>query len=566
MVAPTKTDRIVEAYCDGVLDGEIVTGKLVRLAVKRHLRDLERGADRGLHYDSAAAERAVGFFQFLRHSKGRGFAGEPFVLSPWQVFIVASIFGWKRADGTRRFRTAYIEIARKNGKSTFAAALGLYLLVADGEPGAEIYTAATKLKQARIIHEEAKRMVAKSPDLKQLVETWKDNLNCPATNSKYEPLGADGDTEDGLNPHAALVDEVHAHKTRAILDVLDTAFGSRDQPLMIMITTAGNDTTSICYEKHEYGRGVLGAVDPDAAAFDDAWFVFIAGLDEGDDWRDESVWGKANPNLGVSVKIDFLREQVQKAKESPRYQNTVRQKLLNQWVEQAVRWLDMDTWDRCRGVIVRRELHKAVCCGGLDAATKLDLTALCWVFKIEEIYKLLWRFWIPEDTAAEREEKDRVPYRHWAERGFVELTPGNVTDYRYIEQRIQEDAERYLVKQVAFDPWNLTQTATNLDGYGIPMVEFGQTIRNFNEPSQEFERLLIAGEIQHGNHPVATWNAGNVAVRTDPSGNIRPVKPEHKDPKKIDGIVAAIMGLAGWLDGDDGQSVYDRRDPLELEF
>lgn len=565
MVTQT-TKSIVEAYCDGVLDGTIVTGRLVRLAVKRHLRDLDRGGARGLWFDWAAADRAVGFFRFLRHSKGRGFAGEPFVLSPWQVFIVANLFGWKRADGTRRFRTAYIEVARKNGKSTFAAGLGLYLLVADGEPGAEIYNAATKLKQARIIHEESKRMVGQSPDLKSMLEIWKDNINCPSSNSKFEPLGADGDTEDGLNPHAAIVDEVHAHKTGVMLDVLETAFGSRTQPLMIMITTSGNDTTSVCYEQYQYGCGVLEAADPDAAGWDDSWFVFVAGLDKDDDWRDESCWPKANPNLGVSIQLEYLREKSRKAKEAPRFQNTFRQKNLNQWVEQATRWLDMEVWSRGNVRIAPDELHKAVCCGGLDAATKLDLTALCWVFKCDEVYKLLWRFWIPEESAAKREKEHKVPYRHWAQRGFIELTAGDVTDYGYIEQRVQEDAERYLVKQLAYDPWNLTQLATNLDAYGIPMIEFGQTMRNYNEPSKEFERLLIAGQIEHGGHPVAAWNASNVEVRTDPSGNIRPLKPEHNSPKKIDGIATAIMGLWGWLDGSDGQSVYESRDPLEFEL
>jgi len=552
----TPTKKIVEAYVRGVRTGEIVTGKLARRAVRRHVRDLKQAGKRGLYFDETAAGRAVEFFGFLKHSKGE-WAGKPFVLAAWQTFIVWVLFGWKRSsDGMRRFRTAYIEVARKNGKSTFAAALGLYLLVADGEPGAEIYTAATKREQARIIHGEATRMVNKSPDLQELIEIYKDNLNVPAADCKYEPLGGESMGEWGLNPHGVLVDELHAHPNGELWDALDTAMGARRQPLLLAISTAGYDKTTICWEIHDRCLKALEAASESDAGFDDTLFALIAALDEGDDWSDEANWIKANPNLGLSVKLDNLRVQCNKAQTSPRFQNTFRRLHLNEWTERESRWLDMEVWRRSPGVIVRSELYRCECCGGLDLASRLDLTALVLAFRIDGAIKLKPKFWIPEETAAQREREDRVPYRHWVQQGLVEMTPGNVVDYNYIEQAIQRDDEEFLIRQIAFDPWNAQQTATNLKNYGIEMLEFPQTIRHYNEPTLEFERLLQLGRLHHGNHPVLNWNAANVTVITDSSGNVRPVKPKHQDPKRVDGIQAAIMALWGWL-GEDQESVYD---------
>ncbi|GAH39281.1 unnamed protein product, partial [marine sediment metagenome] len=313
------------AYMRGVEDGSIPAGRLVRLAVERHVRDLVEGPKRGLHWDRQAAQHAIDFFGFLKHSKGE-WAGQPFLLEPWEQWLLWMIFGWKRADGLRRFRTAYIEVARKNGKTTWGAGLGLYLLVADGEPGAEIYSAATKREQARLSHGEAVRMVRSSRALSRMVGVVKDNLHIRATASKYEPLGADANTMDGLNVHAAIIDELHAHRNRRVVDVLETATGARRQPLICEITTAGSDQTSICYEHHEYARQILeGTID------DDSWFAYIACLDEEDDWLDEEAWKKANPNLGVSVKLDSLRRTAQKAKRLPAAQNAFRRLHLNEW-------------------------------------------------------------------------------------------------------------------------------------------------------------------------------------------------------------------------------------------
>ena len=311
------TRHPVVEYMHGVQEGTIPACQLVRLAVERHARDLETGAERGLRFDREAAGYALRFFSFLRHSKGE-WAGQPFALEPWQQFLIWAAFGWKRADGLRRFRTVYEEVPRKNGKTTMLAGLGLYLLTADGEPGAEVYSAATKRDQAKLSWTEAVRMRGASPSLSRMVQHFRasDNLSVEATASKFQPLGADADTMDGLNIHAALIDELHAHRTRAVVDVLNTATGSRRQPLIWEITTAGYDRNSVCYEHHEYSRQVLeGTVE------DDSWLAWISTIDEGDDWKDESTWAKANPNLGISVKLDDLRRKAEQAKRMPSAQN-----------------------------------------------------------------------------------------------------------------------------------------------------------------------------------------------------------------------------------------------------
>ena len=360
-MAKTKgKQNSAKQYIDDVLSGRVVVGQRVRQAVERHVGDLRSAKDRGLRFDPKAAERVLKFFGFLHHSKGE-WAGRPFVLSPWQVFILWVVFGWKRADGTRRFRTAYIEIGRKNGKSTLAAGVALYLFAADQEPGAEVYTAATKRDQARIVHSEAIRMVQSSPGLQRFIDIFKDNLSMLRTNSKYEPLGADADTMDGLNVHGAIIDELHAHKTRNLWDVLETATGARRQPLIFAITTAGFDRQSLCWQQHDYAEKVL-----DRIVSDDTHFAFVAALDSEDDWTDRAAWIKANPNLGVSVKPESLEEQCVKAESLPSAQNAFRRLRLNQWTEQSERWIDLAVWDEGAIAVDPEALRRRRCFGGLD--------------------------------------------------------------------------------------------------------------------------------------------------------------------------------------------------------
>jgi phage terminase large subunit-like protein len=329
-----------EQYIDDVLSGRRRECRWVRLACERHVRDLETGHERGLWFDERAARTVIAFFGLLRHSKGE-WAGQPVALEPWQQFHLCNLFGWKRDDGTRRFRVSYLEVGRKNGKSTMGAGVGLYLQAADGEPGAEIYTAATKRDQARIVHQEAVRMVKQSPALTRELRVFKDNIHSERTFSKFEPLGRDSGTLDGLNVHGAIVDEVHAHPNGDMWDVLQTATGARRQPLLYAVTTAGFDRQSLCWQFNDYTQKVVSGV-----LEDDNWHGLIYTLDDGDDWEDEANWYKSNPNLGVSKKLDDLRDKARAARGMPARLNGFLQKELNVWTQASTRWIDPEAWRR----------------------------------------------------------------------------------------------------------------------------------------------------------------------------------------------------------------------------
>lgn len=533
-----KGKTFVERYIKDVLAERTVVGRRVRQAVERHVRDLESAKSRGLRFDINAAQHVLDFFSLLRHSKGE-WAGEPFVLSPWQAFILWVLFGWKREDGYRRFRTAYIEVARKNGKSTLAAGIGLYLFAADQEPGAEVFTAATKRDQARIVHGEAINMVRMSPGLQRFIQVFKDNLSLVRTNSKYQPLGADADTMDGLNVHGAVIDELHAHKNRNLWDVLETATGARRQPLLFAITTAGYNRESICWQQHDYGEKIL-----DGIISDDAYFPYIAALDPDDDWTDSSVWIKANPNLGVSVKVESLEEQCTKAQSLPAAQNAFRRLRLNQWTEQADRWIDLAIWDECALPVDLEKLRNRDCFGGLDLSSTTDISAFVLVFQPEEEgepWKLVCRFWIPAENVRRRVDRDRVPYDQWIRAGLIEATDGNVIDYDVLRKRISADAEQFTIKEIAFDRWNATQLVSQLTGDGLNMIPFGMGYASMASPTRELEKLIVGRQIVHGGHPVLRWMVSNVSVKQDPAGNLKPDKA--KSTERIDGVVSLIMAL-----------------------
>jgi phage terminase large subunit-like protein len=535
----------VAAYIHGVLGGVIQASSLIRLAVERHVRDLETAGERGFWFDRQAAEHAIRFFGFLRHSKGE-WANQPFTLEPWQQFIVWVVFGWRRPDGFRRFRTAYIEVPRKNGKTTLVAGIGLYLLTADGEPGAEVYSAATKRDQAKLSWSEAVRMRTKSPALAKMVQHWRssDTLTVEATASKFQPLGADADTMDGLNVHGALIDELHAHKTRAVVDVLETATGARRQPLILEITTAGVDQQSVCYEHHEYSERVLkGTVT------DDTWFAFIATLDEGDDWTDETVWAKANPNLNVSVKIDDLRRKCERAKQLPSAQNAFRRLHLNEWTQQVDRWIDLTLWDSNAGEHGARELEEVLrgqpCHGGLDLSAVSDLTAWVLVFPREEDPEevdILCRFWCPEARLQDAQNRYRDQYQAWARDGWLEVTSGDAVDYAHIRARVLADAERYRLVDLNVDRlFQGYQLSQELADEGLTVFGMGQGFISMAAPMREFERRLLDHKLHHGGHPVLRFMAESVAVRRDPADNLKVDKAGSQG--RVDGIVALVMAL-----------------------
>ncbi|MCG3168271.1 MAG: hypothetical protein POELPBGB_04075 [Bacteroidia bacterium] len=546
---------LVTAYAAAACRGEIVTNRLVRLAAERHLADLKAGHARGLRFDEDAAEKAIRFYRLLPHIKGEwaqdGAAGMD--LAPWQAFIVGSLFGWKRADGTRRFRTAYVEVARKNGKSTLAAGLGLWLSFFDGEPGAEVYAAATKRDQAKIVWGDARQMVLKTPGLRSRIRVFTSNLHAEATASKFEPLGADADTMDGLNIHGAIVDELHAHPSRAVVDVLETATGARRQPLIFYITTAGYDRHSVCWAHHDYTVKVLEETYPD-----DTWFGFIAGLDDGDRWDDPAAWVKANPNLGVSVKLDDLERKCERAKQVPAEQQAFRRLHCNEWTESSTRWLDLAAWDRGSVPVDPEALTGRACYGGLDLSSTTDLTGLVLVFPDGAGgYDVLAFPFVPEEALGRRAERDRVPYPVWRDQGYLTATDGNVVDYDVVESTVMALAERYDLRELAIDRWNSTGTQTRLTAAGITVVPFGQGFASMTAPAKDLEKLVLEGRMRHGGHPVLRWCVGNTVVQQDPAGNIKPAK--DKSTERIDLTVALVMALGRAMVHDLAESVYENR-------
>jgi len=480
-------------------------------------------------------------------------------LAPWQRFWLATLFGWKRADGTRRFRTSYLEVARKNGKSTMLAGVGLYLLLADGEPGAEIYTAATKLDQARIVFQESERMVRQSPDLKRALTLFKDSITQAGTFSKYQPVGRDSDTLDGLNVHGGLIDELHAHPTGEMWDVLETATGARRQPLLVAITTAGHNRQSICYQFHDYSEKVLSGV-----VQDDAWHGLIYTLDrtpEGDleDWESEAAWLKANPNLGVSKKASDMRDKARKARAMPARLNVFLQKELDVWTQASMRWIDPLKWAACNlEPIDAARLAGRRCYGGLDLSSTLDVTALVWVFPPTDgdAYDVLCRLWVPDENWYERVKQDRAPYDVWIREGIMQTTPGNVVDYDIILEEIEADMKRFDVQELAFDPWNAT-SVTNKLPKGMP-VEFRQGYVSMNPAMKALEVAIQKRQINHGGNAALAWMADNVVASKDPAGNLKPDK--NKSTERIDGIVALLMAYhRASLRDAAAQSVYAER-------
>jgi phage terminase large subunit-like protein len=538
-VPTTPAEHPVSRYARSVLSGETVAGEFVRLAAARHLRDLEDGPERGLRFDLRAADVALDFFRLLKHSTGK-WAGTAFELQPWQVFVIGSLFGWKRLDGSRRFTIGHVEVARKNGKSTLAGGVGLLLFLLDSEAGAEVYTVATKKDQAKLTHDEAKRMVQASPHLAKRVAIYKDNLSVAATHSKFEPLASDSDSLDGLNVSGAIMDELHAWKQRGLWDVMETATGARRQPLFLVTTTAGYNRHSIWWERREMALNTLRGLTPN-----DSLFAFVATLDPEDDWTDEKVWAKANPSLGVTVRLEELREKCDEAKQVPGKQNAFKRLRLNLPTEQASLWLDLEKWDACAGPVDEESLLGRPCFGGLDLSATTDLSALALLFPPEaddEPWKLLVRFWLPGDDLRERSIRDGVPYGEWSDRGLIHLTDGSSIDYDAIEAQVLLDAERFAMQELAFDRYLANQLVTRLqDRHGVNVVGFGQGFVSMAGPAKEFEVLVISGRLAHGGNPVLRWQAGCTAVKQDAAGNVKPDKASST--ARIDGIVASLMAL-----------------------
>ena len=549
---------MAEQYARDILAGEIVACQYVKQACQRHFNDLENGHLRGLYFDPEAAQHVLDFYGFCTHSKGK-WAGTPIVLEPWQAFCLSILFGWMNADGTRRFRTAHLEVARKNGKSTKISGLALYGLIADGEAGAEIYTAATKRDQAKITWDEAARMVAASPALSARIKEVKNNLSVPGTANKLEPLGSDSKKQDGLNVHFGLVDELHAHRTSGMWDVLVSAMAARLQPLMLAITTAGFDKTGYCFQQREYALKVLsGEVE------DDAFFAIIFTLDDPEnEWLDENAWIKANPNLGVSVSLKYLQDECRKAREMPSAKVNFLTKLLNVWTDAAEAWVDIEKLDACIQPFELEDVADAECVGGLDLASTADICALSLIFKKDDKIWAKFIFYLPEETAQARWKKNQVPYPKWAEKGFITLTPGNICDYNFIKADIKRLKEKLRIVDIGFDRWNSSQLVIDLQDEGATMTEVGQGWKEMNPAMREFERLYLSGNFVWDGNAVFRWMAGNLQAALDPAGNMKPDRKNSKE--KIDGMAALFDAIARMMAGEpEKPSVYEERGFLEL--
>lgn len=553
----------VTDYARSVVAGKIVAGKLVVKACERHLRDLKTAKARGFVWDLDQVDIIFDFFRLLKHSKGR-WAGQPFELSPWQQFFVGSVWGWRRTDGTRRFRVAHVEVARKNGKTTLAAGLELAMLLIDGEPGAEVYCAATKKDQAKLTHIEAERMVKRSPALAKRIDVLKNNLSIPSTSSKAEPLGADSDTLDGLNVSGAVCDELHAWKQRKLWDVIETATGARLQPLIVCTTTAGYDTHSIWWELRSNVARMLDAKTPSDDGWDDELFGLIYTLDVDDDWTDEAVWIKGNPNLGVTVKAEDLRKGCRKAQVTPGRQPAFRRLRLNQITEAASVWIDINRWDDCRSELTEDDLVGRVCFGGLDLSSSRDLTAAFYFFPMdpeeiegaegtEKYLACVTRFWLPEEDLRERCEQDGKPYDQWADEGWITLIPGPAIRYEVVEEHLKQDAEKFQHLAWGVDRWMAVQTSRRLIEEGFNIQEYRQSYVSMAAPVVEFERAVASRRILHLGCPVLRMCVANTIVDQDSVGNRKPTK--KKSTGRIDGVVAAMMAMGVML-SEEGQSVY----------
>ncbi len=544
-------NAVARAYAEQVVAGEILACRWVQRACQRQLDDLAKFKGKASSYlfnpkltdkdgrEFRPADNLCAFIERLPHVKGP-LAGEPIQLEPWQAFILTTVFGWVKPNGTRRFRRSYIEVPRGNAKSTLSSAVALYMLAADREGGAEVYSLATTRDQARIVFGDAQTMARRSPGFRNRfsVEVGAHNMHVLASGSKFEALSAEGSTLDGLNIHFGCVDELHAHKTRTVYDVVETGTGKRDNSLLWVITTAGSNRAGICYEVRTFVTKLL-----DGVFEDDSQFGIIYGLDDADDWTSESALIKANPNWGISVRPEVLAPLQAKAMQLPSAVNNFKTKHLNEWVNADTAWMDMRAWDACADSSIDLDAFVGQPCWiGLDLASKTDIAALVMVFphpEIADAYVVFGKYYLPEDTVT---AAGNSQYEGWMRTGRLTVTPGNVIDFGWIEADLLDMASRYAIQAVAFDPFQATQLSTRMLAEGLPMIEVRPTVLNFSEPMKTLEALVLQKKLTHDGDPVLSWMASNVVAHLDVKDNIYPRK--ERPENKIDGIVALIMAIS----------------------
>lgn len=512
---------------------------------------MSRTLTSGPAFSNTRADHAIRFISNLTHTKDK-WAGEAFDLRPWQQTIVRELFGRMREDdpSRRAYRTCYIEVPRKNGKSELAAALALYALIGDGVQGAEVYSAAADREQAALVFNVAAQMVRNDPVLSRrlkIIDSQKRIVD-HKTGSFYRAISAEAYSKHGFNASMLIYDELHAAPNRELWDVLTTSMGARNEPLVVAITTAGYDRHSICWEQHDYARKIL-----EGLVVDPSFYPVLFGAADDADWTNEDVWRGCNPALEDFRDIDEMRSLAHRAKEIPALQNTFRRLYLNQWTEQSSRWIDMTAWDAgfVEGDPDWRELRDRMkgkrCCGGLDLSTRVDLTALALVFNDDDDgMTVVPFFWVPTEGARKRSQTDRVPYEQWIRDGLITPTEGSVVDQTFIRRDINRIAKDYRLQELAFDSWNAGKLVIELkEEDGINVSELRQGFRSMSDPTKHLGSLVVGRKLRHGGHPVLRWMASNMVIRQDANENLAPDK--SKVTERIDGIVALIMAIAASL-------------------
>jgi phage terminase large subunit-like protein len=563
----SPADDPVTAYALKVQAGEYPAGPHVRDACARHLRDLAEGPARGLRWDVAAAKRVIGFFADVLvvdktaadPDEGEGAeATKPFVLLPWQAFIIGSLFGWKKTNGRRRFRMAYVETGKGSGKSPMAAGIGLYMMTADGESRAECYAAATKKDQAKVLFRDAVAMVDKSAALSQRLEMGdaleKHNIAYVKTGSFFRPISTEqqGKGQSGPRPHFAALDEIHEHPTNAMVEFMRAGTKGRRQALIFMITNSGHDRQSVCWDYHDYGAKVCaGQIE------DDSFFAYVAALDEKDDpFADESCWAKANPSLGATFTMDYLREQVQQARGMPSKQNIVLRLNFCRWTDAEDAWIGKEQWDACEADIEIEALYGRQGYGAFDLSGKRDLTAGAFVFPADDgTFDAFVEFWKPADTLTESEDIDRVPYRQWRDQGHLLTTPGKTVDYSFVASRAGEITADFEIVKAAYDRWRIDDLRRELDAEGVSLelVECGQGFKDMGPAVEALEQMILNGRLRVKRNPVLRWNAASAVLEEDAAGNRKFTK--RKATGRIDGIVALAMAAKLAMAGEENANL-----------
>ncbi|GHU82468.1 hypothetical protein AGMMS50284_4380 [Clostridia bacterium] len=512
----------------------------------------------GSVYKERFADSAVYFVNNLKHTKGK-WHGVPFMLLDWQEQIIRDLFGIVRQrDECRQFRRAYVELPKKNGKSELAAAIALLLTCTDMEHGGEIYGCATDRGQASIVFDVAVQMVDQFPAIKKYMKlnVAQKRMTFTPLNSFYQVLSAEAYTKDGLNAHGVIFDELHAQPDRRLFDVITSGSGlAREQPLTFIITTAGFDRNSICWEQHQKAEDVLRGkiIDP-------TFYPVIYSASDEDDWTSPEVWRRVNPSYGITVSPDGFRQEFEDAKLNASNENKFRRLNLNQWVKQSTRWMPMERWDQCNFEFSQMTLKGRDCYGGLDLSSTNDLTSFVLVFPPEDEedkYVILPFFWIPGEQLNQRVIHHHVPYDQWLAKGFLEATDGEVINYNFIQKKIEELSKLYKIREISFDRWGAHLLSQNLDDAGFKMIPFGQGYKSMSPPCKELMRLILEKRIAHGGNPVLRWNFDNMVVKQDEAGNIKPDK--EKATEKIDGAVATLMALDRAILRQNTASVYENR-------